>query len=223
MAEVLRTYWGGDGRAWRGGSERRPGHSFDVGAAVAGPKFSSIVSRRTAVASLWTSRYATAAHRGKRRKRHATLDHKCPSNPGRMVVGPYKPTAHSAPTHCTTGSPMLSPAAESWRGTKAPNWSSRTRPVVLLVRTVAATIRAGSRGERVAPRFRGHGSDKEAARVSALRDAVLEVVRVEFELRGALAVRCKECGASGPPSHTADPQHAVSAWNQRAGRLTVVK
>ena len=53
--------------------------------------------------------------------------------------------------------------------------------------------------------------------------AVLEVVRVEFELRGALAVRCKECGASGRPSHTADPQHAVSAWNQRMGRLSLVK
>ena len=170
MAQVLRTYWGGDGRAWRGGSERRPGHSFDVGAAVAGPKFSSIVSRRTAVASLWTSRYATAAHRGKRRKRHATLDHKCPSNPGRMVVGPYKPTARSAPTHCTTRSRRLFEGPGSWPATSKPSSSSRTRRVASPARTAAATIRAGSRGERVAPRFRGHGSDKEAARVSALRE-----------------------------------------------------
>ena len=52
----------------------------------------------------------------------------------------------------------------------------------------------------------------------------LEVAQVEFEQRPALAVRCRECGAAGPPSHSTDPpDHAVSAWNQRMGRLSLVK
>jgi uncharacterized Zn finger protein len=53
--------------------------------------------------------------------------------------------------------------------------------------------------------------------------ANLEVVSVEFEQRPALAVRCRECGAIGPPSHSKDPKNAVFAWNQRVGRLTVVE
>jgi len=43
----------------------------------------------------------------------------------------------------------------------------------------------------------------------------LEVVGVEFERAPALAVRCKECGAFGPPSDSHEPQHAIAAWNQR--------
>jgi hypothetical protein len=46
---------------------------------------------------------------------------------------------------------------------------------------------------------------------------------VTFEGRAAVAVRCKECGAFGPPSHGEDPKHAIFGWNQRQGRLTVVK
>jgi hypothetical protein len=38
-----------------------------------------------------------------------------------------------------------------------------------------------------------------------------------------LAARCKECGAVGPRSVSDDPAHAVTAWNQRQGRLSVVK
>jgi hypothetical protein len=46
------------------------------------------------------------------------------------------------------------------------------------------------------------------------------VVEVEPDA-GALAVRCPECGATGPQSLSDDPAHAVFAWNQRMGRLTV--
>jgi uncharacterized Zn finger protein len=51
----------------------------------------------------------------------------------------------------------------------------------------------------------------------------VEVVPVEYERRPAFGVRCNECGAFGPPSHSLDPQHAIAAWNQRQGRVTVVK
>jgi len=51
--------------------------------------------------------------------------------------------------------------------------------------------------------------------------ADLEVVPVEFEARPALAVRCKECGALGPPSHGDDPKHAVFAWNRRPRLIPV--
>jgi Lar family restriction alleviation protein len=51
----------------------------------------------------------------------------------------------------------------------------------------------------------------------------VEVVGVQYEERPALAVHCKECGAIGPHSESPEPAHAIHAWNQRAGRLTVVK
>jgi uncharacterized Zn finger protein len=51
----------------------------------------------------------------------------------------------------------------------------------------------------------------------------VEVVGVQYEERPALAVHCKECGAFGPPSQSTAPEHAIAVWNQRAGRLTVVK
>jgi Lar family restriction alleviation protein len=38
----------------------------------------------------------------------------------------------------------------------------------------------------------------------------------------AIAVRCNECSATGPHS-LGDPPNAIFAWNQRQGRLTVVK
>ena len=38
-----------------------------------------------------------------------------------------------------------------------------------------------------------------------------------------LAVRCRECGATGPRSASDDPAHAIFAWNQRMGRLALVK
>jgi uncharacterized Zn finger protein len=38
-----------------------------------------------------------------------------------------------------------------------------------------------------------------------------------------LAVRCAECGAVGPHSHSPKPQHAIGAWNLRYGRLTLVR
>jgi len=50
----------------------------------------------------------------------------------------------------------------------------------------------------------------------------LELIVVEHDPR-TLAVHGKECGARGPLSLSADPAHAVFAWNQRTGRLTVVK
>ena len=37
------------------------------------------------------------------------------------------------------------------------------------------------------------------------------------------AVRCPECFATGPHSVSDSPVHAIVAWNQRQGRLTVVK
>ena len=37
------------------------------------------------------------------------------------------------------------------------------------------------------------------------------------------AVRCSECSATGPDSVSDDPAHAIVAWNQRMGRLTVAK
>jgi hypothetical protein len=51
----------------------------------------------------------------------------------------------------------------------------------------------------------------------------VDVVIVEYEQRPALAVRWRECGAIGPPSHSDDPKHAVHSWNLRVGRLSVVK
>ena len=38
-----------------------------------------------------------------------------------------------------------------------------------------------------------------------------------------LAVQCKECGAVGPRSLSDNPAHAVQSWNQRMGRLSVVR
>ena len=49
----------------------------------------------------------------------------------------------------------------------------------------------------------------------------LEVVAIDQD-RDALAVRCKECGATGPSSLFGDPEQAVFAWNERQGRLSVV-
>ena len=49
----------------------------------------------------------------------------------------------------------------------------------------------------------------------------LEVVVVLQESR-VLAVRCRECGARGPES-LGNETDAMFAWNQRMGRLTVVK
>ena len=46
---------------------------------------------------------------------------------------------------------------------------------------------------------------------------------IKYEGGSALAVRCNECGAFGPPSHSDDPKHAIFAWNQRMGRLTVAR
>ena len=37
------------------------------------------------------------------------------------------------------------------------------------------------------------------------------------------AVRCSECLAQGPHSVGEEPVHAVTMWNQRQGRLSVVK
>ena len=39
----------------------------------------------------------------------------------------------------------------------------------------------------------------------------------------ALAVRCNECGATGPVSLSDDPAHSTFAWNRRMARPTVVK
>ena len=50
----------------------------------------------------------------------------------------------------------------------------------------------------------------------------LAVIEIEIDTV-ALAVRCNECGATGPVSLSDDPAHAIFAWNQRMGRLTVVK
>lgn len=50
----------------------------------------------------------------------------------------------------------------------------------------------------------------------------LDVVAVEHDSR-VLAVKCIECGATGPRSLSDDPAHTIFAWNQRVGRLSVVK
>ena len=39
----------------------------------------------------------------------------------------------------------------------------------------------------------------------------------------AKVVRCRECGAFGPPSPGDDERDAVHSWNQRFGPLSVVK
>jgi hypothetical protein len=49
----------------------------------------------------------------------------------------------------------------------------------------------------------------------------LEVI-VAQEAPRAYVVRCAECGAQGPDDN-AKPEHAVFAWNQRLGRLSLVK
>ena len=52
----------------------------------------------------------------------------------------------------------------------------------------------------------------------------LEVVTLEREPFVIIGVvGCPECGAMGPRSTSDDPAHAVAAWNQRMGRLTVAK
>ena len=37
------------------------------------------------------------------------------------------------------------------------------------------------------------------------------------------AVRCPECFATGPHSVSDNPVHAITAWNQRQGRISLVK
>ena len=49
----------------------------------------------------------------------------------------------------------------------------------------------------------------------------LQVIELERDPI-VLAVRCSECGASGPRSLSSDSAHAVFAWNHRVGRLSVV-
>ena len=53
--------------------------------------------------------------------------------------------------------------------------------------------------------------------------ADLEVMGIEYVDRPAPAVHCKERGAFDPPSHADNPKHAVYAWNQRMGRMSLVK
>jgi hypothetical protein len=50
-----------------------------------------------------------------------------------------------------------------------------------------------------------------------VRALILKVVAVEFEGRAALAVRCTECGAHGPPEHSDDPKHANFGWPSAHG------
>jgi Lar family restriction alleviation protein len=50
----------------------------------------------------------------------------------------------------------------------------------------------------------------------------LGVIEVEYQ-PVVLAVKCNECGATGPRSVSDDPKQAIFAWNQRMGRLTLVK
>jgi uncharacterized Zn finger protein len=50
----------------------------------------------------------------------------------------------------------------------------------------------------------------------------LDVIDIEHD-PVVLAVRCNECGAQGPRSESADPVHAIQAWNLRYGRLSIVK
>ena len=50
----------------------------------------------------------------------------------------------------------------------------------------------------------------------------LEIMVVQTE-PPILAVRCRECGSTGPASETSDPRLAVGAWNMRYGRLTLVR
>jgi len=50
----------------------------------------------------------------------------------------------------------------------------------------------------------------------------LEVIDVEHEPI-LLAVQCKECAALGPHSTSPHAEHAIHAWNQRFGRLSLVK
>jgi hypothetical protein len=50
----------------------------------------------------------------------------------------------------------------------------------------------------------------------------LDVIAVERDT-AMLAVSCKDCGATGPLSLSDDPAHAIHMWNQRQGRLSVVK
>jgi uncharacterized Zn finger protein len=51
----------------------------------------------------------------------------------------------------------------------------------------------------------------------------LDVIAVEHDEGPALAVLCKECGMTGPRSSSSDPAHAMFAFNQRAGWLSLVK
>ena len=50
----------------------------------------------------------------------------------------------------------------------------------------------------------------------------LEVIAVEQD-PAMLAVCCKECGATGPVSLSDNPAYAIDSWNQRTGRLSLVK
>jgi Lar family restriction alleviation protein len=50
----------------------------------------------------------------------------------------------------------------------------------------------------------------------------LDVTEVDQDCR-MLAVFCNECGAQGPLSLCNDRAHAIHSWNQRPGRLSLVK
>lgn len=53
-------------------------------------------------------------------------------------------------------------------------------------------------------------------------DEKVEVIVVRDE-PAVLAMKCSQCGALVPSSHSPEPANAVHAWNQRMGRLTVAK
>jgi hypothetical protein len=50
-----------------------------------------------------------------------------------------------------------------------------------------------------------------------------DVVVLEQTSPRALAVQCRECGVTGPRCLSSDPAHAVFAWNQRMGRMSLIK
>jgi Lar family restriction alleviation protein len=97
---------------------------------------------------------------------------------------------------------------------------SRTIGAASWRRIATATIRGGSRGERLAPRHhRRRDADYRLLECPFCASDDLAVTTIE----DALAVRCNECGAAGPSSIGNDLQDAVHTWNQRFGRLTAVK
>ena len=69
----------------------------------------------------------------------------------------------------------------------------------------------------------GNGAARKDGSNPFCASSDLDVIDVEHDEGSALAVLCKECGATGPRSRGNDRRDAIHSWNLRFGRLTAAK